>query len=108
MIHAFSPDFGKVSVIARHARSSRKRFPAAVDVFDRGIVTISHERGGCLALKAFSGSRTLIKLRTDLDKLTLASVICESFDVTIQENNGDVSHQLFEVLDLSQIGRAFV
>lgn len=101
MVHAFSPDFGKLSLIARHARSSKKRFPAAVDVFDRGTITISRERGGCLAVKIFAGSRSLMRLRSDLDKLTLASVVCESFDVITRENDGIASNKLFEVLDLS-------
>jgi hypothetical protein len=52
-------------------------------------------------VKEFTGSHSLIQLREDLDKLTLASLVCESYDCVLPEQDLDTGPQLFEVLDLS-------
>ena len=92
---------GKISVIARHARGSRKRFPSSLDLFDRGIARLTVEKSGAFGIKEFTPSHSLVKIRYDLDKLTLASLLCESFDLVIQEDEGIVAPKMFEVLDLS-------
>lgn len=96
-----TPQMGKISAIARHARGSRKRFPSSLDTFDRGTARISRERNGSLGIKEFTPSHSLVKLRGNLDKLTLASLICEAFDLILQENTGEDSSETFEILDLS-------
>jgi len=96
-----TPSLGKISVIGRHARGSKKRFPSSLDLFDRGTARISRERNKSLGIKEFTPSHSLVKLRGDLDKLTLASLLCESFDLVIQENTGQAHGELFEVLDLA-------
>lgn len=99
--HLFTPVMGKVSVIARHARGSRKRFPSSLDLFDRGTARLTLEKSGALGVKEFSPSHSLTKIRYDLDKLTLASLLCEAFDIVLPEDGGLSTPQLFEVLDLS-------
>jgi recombinational DNA repair protein (RecF pathway) len=99
--HLFTPAMGKVSVIARHARGSRKRFPSSLDLFDRGTARLTLEKSGALGVKEFSPSHSLTKIRYDLDKLTLASLLCEAFDIVLPEDGGLSTPQLFEVLDLS-------
>lgn len=99
--HLFTPFMGKVSVIARHARGSRKRFPSSLDLFDRGTARLTLEKSGALGVKEFSPSHSLTKIRYDLDKLTLASLLCEAFDIVLPEDGGLATPQLFEVLDLS-------
>ncbi len=101
MAQVLTPTLGKVSVIGRHARGSKRRFPSSLDLFDRGTARIARERKGGLSIKEFTPSHSLIKLRGDLDKLTLASLLCESFDLVIQEESGCGQAQLFEVLDLA-------
>jgi len=101
MAQLLTPSLGKISVIGRHARGSKKRFPSSLDLFDRGIARIGRERNKGLGIKEFTPSHSLIKLRGDLDKLTLASLLCESFDLVIQEHSGESSRELFEVLDLA-------
>lgn len=96
-----TPHMGKISAIARHARGSRKRFPSSLDIFDRGTARITRERNGSLGVKEFTPSHSLVRLRSDLDKLTLASLICEAFDLILQENTGEDSSETFEILDLS-------
>jgi recombinational DNA repair protein (RecF pathway) len=101
MAHLLTPSMGKISAIARHARGSRKRFPSSLDLFDRGTARLTREKNGALSVKEFTPSHSLVKLRSDLDKLTLASLLCEVFDLTIQENTGEDSGEIFEILDLS-------
>lgn len=99
--HMLTPSLGKISAIARHARGSRKRFPSSLDLFDRGTVRIVRERNGALGIKEFTPSHSLQKLRGDLDKLILASLLCEAFDLILQEDSAEDSTQTFEVLDLA-------
>ena len=96
-----SPTMGKISVIARHARGSRKRFPSSLDLFDRGSARLTVEKSGALGVKEFSPSHSLVRIRHDLDKLTLASLLCEAFDLVVPEHNGHATPHLFEILDLS-------
>ncbi|MFN4896872.1 MAG: DNA repair protein RecO [Pseudomonadota bacterium] len=101
MAQLLTPTLGKISVIGRHARGSKRRFPSSLDIFDRGTARIGRERRGSFGIKEFTPSHSLVKLRGDLDKLTLASLLCESFDLVIQEHSGETYAQLFEVLDLA-------
>jgi recombinational DNA repair protein (RecF pathway) len=101
MAHLLTPSLGKISAIARHARGSKKRFPSSLDLFDRGIARLTREKSGALSVKEFTPSHSLIKVRSDLDKLTLASLLCETFDLIVQENTGEDSSKLFEILDLA-------
>jgi hypothetical protein len=101
MAQILTPRMGKISVIARHARGSRKRFPSSLDVFDRGTARLSKEKSGAFSIKEFTPSHSLQKLRSNLDKLTLASLVCECFELVVQENTGEDSTKLFEILDLS-------
>lgn len=99
--HLLTPSMGKISVIARHARGSRKRFPSSLDLFDRGSARLTVEKSGALGVKEFSPSHSLVRIRHDLDKLTLASLLCEAFDLVVPEHGGHATPHLFEVLDLS-------
>jgi hypothetical protein len=101
MAQLLTPSMGKISAIARHARGSRKRFPSSLDLFDRGTARLTREKNGSLSIKEFTPSHSLVKLRGDLDKLTLASLLCEAFDLVLQENTGEDSAEIFEILDLS-------
>lgn len=101
MAQLLTPTLGKISVIGRHARGSKRRFPSSLDLFDRGTARIARDRKGGLSIKEFTPSHSLIRLRGDLDKLTLASLLCESFDLVLQEDSGSGQAQLFEVLDLA-------
>ena len=101
MAHLLTPTMGKVSVVARHARGSRKRFPSSLDVFDRGVARLALERNYFITVKEFSAAKTLISLRENLDKITLASFLCEAFDLVIPDGETNGSEKLFEILDLS-------
>ena len=101
MAHLLTPELGKISAVARHARGSRKRFPAALDLFDRGTAVIGVERSGILALKSFTPVHSLTAMRRDLDKLTLASTVAELFDLVVQEREESAALELFQLFDLA-------
>jgi DNA repair protein RecO len=101
MAHLLTPSIGKISVVARHARGSRKRFPSSLDIFDRGTARLTVEKSGAFGVKEFTPSHSLTRVRYDLDKLTLASLLCEAFDVVIPDEGEVTSPRMFEVLDLS-------
>lgn len=99
--HLMTPTMGKVTVMARHARGSKKRFPSSLDVFDRGTARLALERNHAISIREFSAAKTLISLRENLDKITLASFLCEAFDTVIPEGEASGSPKLFELLDLT-------
>ena len=101
IVHFLTPALGKISVLARHARSSRKRFPNSLDLFDRGTARLTTERSGAWGLAEFTSASSLVKVRQDLDKLTLASLICEVSDLILQEDDPAPAAAVFEVVDLS-------
>lgn len=101
IVHILTPLLGKIAVLARHARSSKKRFPNSLDLFDRGNIRLTTERSGALALSEFTASHSLARVRQDLDKLCLASLVCEVFDLVLVEEDQSAASEFFEVLDLS-------
>lgn len=71
-------DAGVQSVVARGARSSRKRFGSAVDLFAEGQVQIQLKQGRDLhALNSFDVTRARPALAMDLGRFTAASTIAE-------------------------------
>lgn len=71
-------DAGVQSVVARGARSSKKRFGSAVDLFAEGQAQIQFKQGRDLhALNAFDVSIARPSLALDLGRFTAASAIAE-------------------------------
>ncbi len=69
---------GVLSVVARGARSSKKRFGSAVDLFAEGQAQILVKPGRDLhALTAFDVTRSRAGLATDLGRFTAASALVE-------------------------------
>ena len=90
---------GKVSLLAKHARRSKKRFSSSFDLFDRGRFEIKKGRGSLLLVDSFTPSSSFKNVRSDLSKLVGASFICEVFDVLVKEEAED-SADLFDILNL--------
>lgn len=99
---------GKFSVLAKHARKSKRRFGSRLDLFDRGLFEIKFGRGNLPVLERFTPGQSLRHLRDDLARVTIASVVCESFDLLLLEgaSDGDNAYELLveslEQLDNSQ------
>ncbi|MCY7288789.1 MAG: DNA repair protein RecO [Cryobacterium sp.] len=69
---------GVLSVVARGARSSKKRFGSAVDLFAEGQAQILVKPGRDLhALTTFDVTRSRVGLATDLGRFTAASALVE-------------------------------
>ncbi len=77
---------GKISLIARYSRNSKRRFSGGFDLFDCGMFAASRGSGSLYRLSSFSLPNSLIKLRDDLDKFSLASVLCEAYDNIVKEH----------------------
>ncbi|MBN8548432.1 MAG: DNA repair protein RecO [Deltaproteobacteria bacterium] len=82
-------DEGKISAMAKHARTSKRRYGSRLDLFDRGSFELKKGRGSLLLVDKFSPAPAFRNLRDDLARLTIASVICESFDYLLLEGAGD-------------------
>jgi DNA repair protein RecO (recombination protein O) len=69
---------GVQSVVARGARSSKKRFGSAVDLFAEGQAQIQTKQGRDLhALTGFDVTRARPDIATDLGRFTAASTVAE-------------------------------
>jgi DNA repair protein RecO (recombination protein O) len=88
---------GKLSLIAKHARSSKRRYGSRLDLFDRGLFEVKKGRGSLPFVEKFSPTPAFKNLREDLARVTIASVLCESFDVLLLEDAGD-GDEIFSLL----------
>lgn len=78
IIKLLTPDLGLRSVLARGARSSRKRFGAGLDLFVQGTAELDVKPGRDLdTLSSFDVIRTRAGIGADLDRFTGASAIAE-------------------------------
>ena len=76
--HLLLPDVGRITVIAKHARKSQKRFPGSLDLFNHLQVQISRKRPsglGFLERAALIGA--FLPLRRDAARYALASYLVE-------------------------------
>lgn len=90
---------GKACLIAKHARSSKKRFPSSLDIFDSGIFEVKNGKGSMHVILSFKPRAIFRRTRENLDKLVAASVLCESFDLLVHEEfEGGLEY--FETLSL--------
>ncbi|MDZ4785923.1 MAG: DNA repair protein RecO [bacterium] len=93
ILKVLSPTKGKISLIARHARQSKKKFSSSFDTFDTGTFRVkihgSQKQDSLGNILEFLPRRSFAELRTDLDRLVIASVLCESFDALIPEFSPD-------------------
>lgn len=76
---------GKLPALAKSARRQTKKFSQNFDVFDRGIFSLKVGRGSLPIVESFAVRPGFKSLRTNLHKLSAASVICEAFDVLMPE-----------------------
>jgi DNA repair protein RecO (recombination protein O) len=91
---------GKVSLIAKHARRSKRAFGGNLELFDRG--TFDYRRASPLILGTLSGftpSKGYRRLREDIDKVVAASALCECVDILVKDESGDGA-ELFDLVAL--------
>ena len=100
IIRVITRTHGKVSMLAKNARRSQKRFGTQLDLFDRGVFTFKRARGSLFFLQDFTAAQSFKLIRENLAKITVASLICECFDCLIQEAS-DERIQAHELLNLA-------
>lgn len=99
-------DAGIQSVLARGARSSRKRFGTSLDVFVQGTAEYSTRPGRDLStLTAFDATRSRPELVADIARFTGACVLAE---MALRFSSDEPQPGLFDafVAGLDMIGRA--
>lgn len=78
LLRLMTRDAGVVSVVARGARNSRKRFGSALDLFAEGQAQVQHKAGRDLhSLHGFEVSRARPEIASDLDRFYAASALAE-------------------------------
>jgi DNA repair protein RecO (recombination protein O) len=78
IVTLFTRDLGRLGALAKGARRSRRRFGAALALFNLGEATLVERRGAELArLDAFALARDFSGLAADLARLTHASYAVE-------------------------------
>ncbi len=92
VLRVLTEERGKISVFARAARRSKKRFNAIPEPLDLGRFELSPARGDLYGLKSYFPQTSFPDLRNSLNKLSLASFVCESCDALLVE---DDSHKSF-------------
>jgi DNA repair protein RecO len=106
VLKILTPTLGKIALFVKHARKSKKRFAGNIEILDRGIFSIRNansKTGGSLYfVESFQAVKPLHTFRTNLLKLSIASLLCESFDLIIKEEQDSqlVSAQFYEAFSL--------
>jgi DNA repair protein RecO (recombination protein O) len=95
IIKLLTRDLGLRSVLARGARSSRKRFGAALDLYVQGNAELEVKPGRDLdTLTSFDLSRTRAGIGMDLSRFAAAAVIAE---LILRFAKDDTDAELFDV-----------
>lgn len=98
-----TPDHGKIALIAKHVRKSRKRFAGSLDLFDSGTFSFKSpakdSSSNLGVLQEFSPDLSFKDLRSTLDKIVCASLLCECYDLLTPENLEN-DHELYRLLQL--------
>jgi len=102
ILKVLSPSQGKVSLIAKGARQSKKRFPNSFDYFDTGKFRVSSHSSRADSLGdvlEFTPIKSFGALRTDLPRLIVGSLLCECFESLIAESSPEAG-DCYELLEL--------
>ena len=96
--HLLTPDKGRQTVIAKHARKSRRRFPGSLDLFNHLFVRISKKRRSSLGFLEQAVLRApFLPLRQCVGRYALASYLVELLDrMAPEEGAGPEMAQIFE------------
>ncbi len=99
IVRLMTREAGVQSVLARGARSSRKRFGSAIDLFAQGIVEIHVRPNRDLqSLTSFDVTRARPQLATDVGRFTAGSMIAE---LALRWSSDEPSPGLFDAIELA-------
>lgn len=99
ILRLMTRDAGVQSVIARGARSSRKRFGTAIDLFAQGMVEIQVRPNRELqSLVSFEATRSRPQFALDVGRFTAGSMISE---LALRASSDESALGLFESVELA-------
>lgn len=101
IVRLLTPQNGRITALARSARSSTKRFGGALDIGNRIEVTLRPPKsaGGWWAFEKANLEDGRAHLRTDLDRLTLLTYCTEVCGQLAREDHAEP--KLFGLLDMA-------
>ncbi len=100
VLRVITREVGKISLLARSARKSKKRFRNPLDLLDHGSFEVRPGKGSLLLVESFTPAPSLRQLREDLNKITAASVLCDCCDLLIHEAAEDTG-EIFSTMTLA-------
>jgi DNA repair protein RecO (recombination protein O) len=100
VLRIITRETGKLSLLAKFARKSKKRYGTTFDLLDRGTFHARMGKGSLALVESFIPAPAFRFLRQDLDKITAASVLCDCADLLALEG-ADESGELFATLTLA-------
>lgn len=101
IVRILAPDLGRVSAIARRARSDRRRFGGALDTGNLVEVRVRPGRGDLWTMEAAKLRDGREGTRTDLVRLTLLAYACELCGGLAREAHPEP--QLYGLLDMALV-----
>jgi DNA repair protein RecO (recombination protein O) len=87
IISYFSPDQGKISLMAKSARKSRRRFGGCLEILSVSRLICRKGRGKLCLLEESALQQPFSSLRSDIRKLSYASYWAELLYLWLQENS---------------------
>ena len=103
ILRVLTNSHGKVSVVARSARASKKQFSGSFDLFDCGAFRIRRGNssndiiGDVIEFTPLGG---FAPLRESIHRIVLGSFVCECFEFIVAEEDPHAEHA-FEALKLA-------
>ena len=95
----FSPELGKIACIVKGGRSGKKTFGAPLDLFDVVRMKLREPaQGGLWKLAESVPQRSFVRLRENLDVLSLSALLAETLDHLTIEDNAESSELYHAVL----------
>ena len=88
IVTLFIPNIGKLTVIAKSAKKSKRRFPGILELFNQlSVVYSQNRRGGLPLLKEASLHDAFINIRADINKTAYASYWVELINLWLEERH---------------------
>ncbi len=100
VLRVLTKETGKISLLAKYARKSRKKHGSSFDILDRGKFEIREGKGSLTLVESFIPEGGFRRIREDLNKITIASAVLECADILVHEES-EPSSEPYEVVDLA-------